>query len=480
MLTVGILLCYLLGLSLMFVINRKYTLAEAVGYSFLIGMLVETFFLFVLDVVGIQYSQGILIGLNLLVIAVACGLNYKNLLTLKDELKAPAFSLKDINLPAIFIFCLMAWLFYGITVKCLFWPPTEHDTLGSFDKLGRIMALEGKLKISLFKYNLEGAGGVYPPLYHGSFAYVYIFGAEMPKIITTLFFVSLLTTFYSAVKNFTGTTAAALATFILMLTPELFSHAALSLGNLPTTAYISGAVLATVTWIEKRTAFKVSHLGGDLEGAKYFWLGAVCMAGVIWIRSDTIVFIAAAMVVLGLYFLQTKDWKRPLIYSAISVAPFIIWNLYLKLKIGVAQAGKFDLGIGYDSERMGVVGGYVKSFLFGGVKGGVDGGQLYGLVFVLFFLLLVINLILIYKAGIKTILIDKASALIFFFVSFALYFAVFYFINTKVQNAPIASLMESSFKRGMFFFIPVAVFYTFTSYAATRAFEKLEEFRMGN
>ncbi len=473
MLTVGILLCYLLGLSLMLTISRKYTLTEVIGYSFLIGMGVETFFLFFLDVAGVQYSQGVLIGLNLLVIALALGLNYKNLLTLKDEIKGPDLSLKNINLPAIFIFFFIAYLFYGITTKCLFWPPTEHDTIGSFDKLGRIMALEGKLKISLFQYDLQGAGGLYPPLYHGSFAYVYIFGAEMPKIITTLFFLSLLTTFYSAVRNFVGSTAAMLATIFLMLTPELFSHAALSLGNLPTTAYVCGAVLATITWLEK-------------NDDKYFWLGAICMAGVIWIRSDTIVFIAAALLVLGIYFLRTRNFKQPFIYSVIAVAPFIIWNLYLKLKIGVAQAGKFDLGIGYNTERMGVVGGYVKAFLLGNVKGGVDGGQLYGLVFVLFFLLLAVNLVLIglsiakvYKADTKEVANTGLNTLLFFLVSFTLYFAVFYFINEKVQNAPIASLMESSFKRGMFFFVPLAVFYTFTNQLSTRAFNWLEGFRKG-
>jgi len=457
----------------MSLVSRKYTVAEAVGYSFLIGMLVETFFLFVLDVVGIQYSQSILVGLNMLVIAAAIGLNYKNRHTFKYDFKTLDIGIKNINLPAIFIFFFIVYLFYGITTKCLFWPPTEHDTIGSFDKLGRIMALEGKLKISLFQYDLQGAGGLYPPLYHGSFAYVYIFGAEMPKIITTLFFLSLLTTFYSAVRNFVGSTAAMLATIFLMLTPELFSHAALSLGNLPTTAYVCGAVLATITWLEK-------------SDDKYFWLGAICMAGVIWIRSDTIVFIAAALLVLGIYFLRTRNFKQPFIYSVIAVAPFIIWNLYLKLKIGVAQAGKFDLGIGYNTERMDVVGGYVKAFLLGNVKGGVDGGQLYGLVFVLFFLLLAVNLVLIglsiakvYKADTKEVANTGLNTLLFFLVSFALYFAVFYFINEKVQNAPIASLMESSFKRGMFFFVPLVVFYTFTNHLSTRAFNLLEGFRKG-
>jgi hypothetical protein len=466
MLAVGIILCYLLGLSLMYAVGRKYSLAELVGYSFLIGMGLETFFLFFLDIAGIQYSQGVLIGLNVFSIVAICGANYKKLLTLKEDFKAPDFSLKNINLVAVFLFCLIAYLFYAITVKNLFWPPTEHDTIGSFDKLGRIMAAEGKLKISLYQYNLEGAGGLYPPLYHGSFAYVYIFGAEIPKIITTLFFVSLLTTFYSAVKNFTGTTAAMLGTFILMLTPELFSHAALSLGNLPTTAYVSAGGLATITWLEKRDT-------------KYFWLGAIAMAFVIWIRSDTIVFTAAALLIVALDFFKTKDWKKTIVYGAIAVAPFILWNLYLKLKIGAAQAGKFDLGIGYNSERMGVVSAYVKTFLFGGQHGAVDGGQLYGLVFILFFILVVVNLLFIYKAGVKVILSDSVNTLLFFFVSFALYFAVFYFIDAKVQNAPIASLMESSFKRGMFCFAPIAVFYTFTNYASALALAKLENFRLG-
>ncbi len=328
------------------------------------------------------------------------------------------------------------------------------------------MALEGKLRISLFDYNLEGAGGIYPPLYHSSFAYVYIFGAESPKIVTTLFFLSLLTTFYSLVKNYVGSTAAALFTFILMVTPEMFSHAALSLGNLPTTAYAGAASLLLFTWIEKRDE-------------KSFWLSAALMGLVIWIRSDTIVFIAAALLLIGLDFLATKDWKKTIIYGAFAVAPFIIWNLYMKLNLHAIQSNKFDLGMGYNSERFDLVWGYVKAFLFGGQKGNVDGGQLYGLVFILFFAALLINLGMIYKNGWKETLKDKWSVLVFFFVSFALYFLVFYLIDVKVQRAPISSLMESSFKRGLFFFIPVVLFYVATNRSSAWLFEKIERFRTG-
>ncbi len=64
MLTLALLLCYLLGLSVLLLISRKYSLAELISFSFLIGMGLETVFLFLLDVVGIKYSQGVLLGLN--------------------------------------------------------------------------------------------------------------------------------------------------------------------------------------------------------------------------------------------------------------------------------------------------------------------------------------------------------------------------------------------------------------------------------
>lgn len=464
MVTLAIILCYLLGLSLLLLISRKYSLPELVGYSFLLGMATETVFLFVLDIVGIKYSTGVLIGLNVFSIVAALGGNYKNLAAFQSEFKMPAMGIKQINLAALFIFAFAAYLFYAITVKCLFWPTAEHDAIGSFDKLGKIMAFEGKLKISLFDYGLEGAGGIYPPLFHGALAYVYIFGAETGKIVTTLFFLSLLTSFYGLMRNYIDSTMAMFSTFLLMITPELFSHAALTLDNLPTTAYAGAGAIATFIWLDK-------------NDRKYFWLGAIFMALTIWVRSDTIVFTAAALAVIAVYFLRSKDWKNSIVYSAIAVAPFIIWTLYLKLKIGSNQGAKFDLGIGYNSQRMDLMTAYVKAFLFGGQHGAVDGGQLYGITFVLFFLVLIINIGLIYKAGLKTILFDKLYALVFFFVSFALYFTVFYLINEKVQNAPISSLMESSFKRGMFCFIPVALFYAFTSYGPAWVFAKLEKFR---
>ena len=335
-------------------------------------------------------------------------------------------------------------------------------------------AIEGKLNISLFQYHLEGAGGVYPPLYHASMAYVYIFGAEMPKIITTLFFLSTLLVFFDVVRKYTGATAAALFTFILMLTPEYFAHAALALGNLPTTAYACAGALCTIAWLDKREE-------------KFFWLGAIMMGFVVWVRSDTIVFTVAALLVMGIDFLRTKSWKRLVVYSITAVAPFVIWALYLKFKVHLETASRLDPGIGYNAERFGILKGYVDAYLFGfdySYKGlgAVDGAQFYGLSFVLFFVMLLANILWILylffrKAEWKKAITPGLYMLIFFFVSFTLYSALFYFINEKVQSAPLWSLMYSSFNRGIFCFLPVVIFYAATCGLTEWAFGKLEKFR---
>lgn len=467
MLTVGIILCYLLGASLMLLISRRYTISELIGYSFLMGIAVESVIMLLYDVTGIKITPGSMIVANVLLTIAAIGINFKNLKELPTQFQLPKFELKKINLVSLFFIAIMAWLFYAVSVKCLFWPATDHDALGSFDKLGRIIAIEGKLKISLYQWDLQGAAGVYPPLFHAAFAYAYVFGATIAKIMTTLFFLSLLLVFYHLVKEAMNETAAAVTTFILMLTPEMFAHAALALGNMPTTAYVAAGALATFIWIDKKDE-------------KYFWIGATMMAWVIWIRSDTVVFTAAALFIISIDFLKNKNWKHAIRYGAVAVLPFIIWFLYMKLKLQTTTSGRFDFGVGYNTERFDLVWSYISAMLFAGQHGRIDGGQLYGIGFVLFFALLLVNLIWLYKKENRsTILTDRWQVLLFFFAAFAAYTLLFYFIDEKAQQSPLYSLMESSFKRGIFCFVPIALFYSATNFTATKFWNMLERFRTG-
>jgi len=466
MLIIGILLCYLTGCSVVMAVSRRFSLAEIIGYSFLVGMGVETIFLFLLDIVQLHYTSFLLIALNLFVI-IALNRKFPETITaFKEkytELRAGALS---INYVALFLFSIIAYLFYTITIKNLFWPPAEGDSITSFDKLARVIAMEGKLKISLFQYNLQGAAGVYPPLFHGSFAYVYIFGAETPKIVITFFFLSLLLIFYSFVKSYTNAIAAMLFTLILMATPELYAHAALALGNMPTAAYICGAVLSTYMWL-------------DRDDEKYFWMGAIMMGFSVWIRSDAIAFVIAVLCMIAIKVWQNKDYKRLLIFAVIALVPFVSWLLYVKLKIELPQASRFDTGIGYNADRLNTMINYVRAYLFASSYRQVQGGQLYGIVFISFFVALAINTTLAFKKGVKTVFGNQGMLLVFLLIAFSIYFTEFYLINEAVQASTIASLMASSFKRGMFYFLPVVLFYTATCYSSKLLFDKLEKFRTG-
>ena len=99
------------------------------------------------------------------------------------------------------------------------------------------------------------------------------------------------------------------------------------------------------------------------------------------------------------------------------------------------------------------------------------GFQLYGLAFILSLFVIILNA--------RNIKKDKPYILIYLLASFAVYFMIFYLIDEKKQDAPISSLMESSFKRGMFCFIPPLLYYASTSRVVTGLMNKLEVFRTG-
>ena len=160
MIYVGILMVYLIGAGLLTRISLEWSWKEMIAFSFLLGIAAETFFMFICDVVGFHFTSIVLFFAGFAVI-IGC---YDSLFAYwqakKKDLNLGSWSLKTLNYPAVILSLVIFYLFYIITEKNLFWPTLEHDAIGSFDKLGRVMAHEGVLKISLFKWGLEGAGGI--------------------------------------------------------------------------------------------------------------------------------------------------------------------------------------------------------------------------------------------------------------------------------------------------------------------------------
>jgi hypothetical protein len=203
------------------------------------------------------------------------------------------------------------------------------------------------------------------------------------------------------------------------------------------------------------------------------------MTFALWMRSDIIAFVAPTLLIVLWLTIRTKGFKRFIIYIAFAAIPFIAWLLYVKLKIQLPQASRFDFGIGFSADRLNTMLHYAKAYLFAVSFNEVDGGQLYGIAFLGFFIALLINAGLSFKKGAQTVFGNQRLLLLLILLSFGLYFTEFYLINEKVQASTIASLMASSFKRGMFYFIPLVLFYTATCYSSKIIFERMEKFRTG-
>jgi hypothetical protein len=459
MLVVGILMVYLVGAGILTRISRDWSWKELIAFSFLIGIAVQTFFMFITDLAGLQFSTVILFFASFAIVAGCYDTLYEFWQKKSKDINLGSWSLKTLNYPAVLLGAVIFYLFYIIMQKNLFWPTTEHDAIGSFDKLGIVMALEGKIKISLFKWDLQGAGGVYPPLFHGGIAYLYLFGASQPKIITTFYFLSLLLGFYALVRRYVSSITALFFTLLLEMVPEMYSHAALLLGNLPTTAYVGSAALSLFVWLQSKEE-------------RYFILSSILIALCLWIRNDTIGFAIAGALIVAFYAETPDKWKRAAIFAASALLPFIIWTLYVKFKLQTSTGDRFSTHGGFDAARLKLMLHYVLSYFswiqYGEMPPGI---QLYGLTFMLG--------IVVILANAKNLLKDKFYMLVFLIVSFAVYFAIFYMIDEQKQSAPISSLMESSFKRGMFCFIPPLLYYMATCQVMLRFSAWLERFRTG-
>ena len=462
-------LIFITGLLIVLLISDKFSLGEKLGLTPLVGLGYTTFLMFFLDAagMGIRFSNVAAGLLATITIAGAClAYLYSKKLRSFQLFPNEKPSLAGINLPWLVFFVFGAYMAYGITVKCLYWPPAEFDSIEGYDLLAKAIAHEGTIanSILLNPAIVAGCGPrlLYPPLFASCNAICYMCGMESPKLITAIFFLSWLVLFYSLIKRFVPHTAAIVATFMMMIAPEMFANASFTLTNLPTAIYAATAVLSFYIWYERR-----------IEG--FFYLSIITLLFATWTRSDGVVFYPAIMLVLLYDGWKTKTIKRILSYGIISIIPFVLWHFYLTAHIERQQNSFFITKLFFDADKLGQVWGAAKTMLFN--------TQLYGFVF--HFFVVIIILYIIYKiflflsadeAKRKNIFQadDRFSFLVVFFGGWALYTLLFYQMkNTDGSLFAPGGWMLSGYKRGMFSFVPLAMFYVVSNPLAMWLYAKL-------
>lgn len=491
-------LIYLLGLSLLYLISKEFKITERLALAMPMGLGLTSFLMFLLDRTMHSITSGSVMGavavLALILAGIRLYLDFKNNdLPWRRPRQKPDMSWLTI---VWLIFAGMtAYLAYGITVKCLYWPPAEFDTILGYDLLSKAIAREHTIVNSILsnKDIVTGCGPrlLYPPLLALCNSLCYMTGTETPKLINTLFFVSWVFIIYLLLRRFVSSTGAIIFTLLTVIIPEMFAHASFSLTNLPCAIYTTIGVMSFVIWYEQKR-----------EG--FFYLSFIAMCFGIWTRSEAVLFIGGIMLVLLYVAVREKRFKYLLIYS-VTLIPFMTWNMFLKAYVPRDQTGIFIPKAFYDPSKLKQV--------FNTAWEIMGNYSIYGLTFYIaiagFFIILIVNIatgfskkenkillgglvlwLLIYFAvGVNLLSIilfallmiggafvneEKWELILIFSLALGTYTIMFYQMKEDGTLFSPGGWMQSGFKRGLFCYAPLGLFILVTSRWSVWAFGWLD------
>lgn len=444
-----LLLISITGYTIVSSIKAKLNLVLKAGLSILMGLGLQSLLIIIFDLVHIPIT---LISLCIGSILISIGLSLKFFNVYKDDFKrVKSFQIGfgQVNFSWIFFLGIILYIIYGLYKKGAYWPVTEFDSVTGYDFMGKMIAKEQVLKISLFDFStsiFQVSRFLYPPLVASGMALEHMCGDLTPRIVPVAYYVAMLFGFYGSVRYFTTHTAAIISTAFLAVTPELCSHAALSLTNLPNAAYVSLSLFTFCFYFSTKED-------------SWLYLSAAVMAFTLFSRSDSIVFSATACGTLLIQAIKTKNYKQFVVYSLIANSLFFTWAFYTKFILNSTAADFFEKTLFWDEEKIGRILTYVGDFILWDT-------QLFGLSFWLFFLILALNY--------KNIRTDITLFLAVSIISWFLYTFIYYQMSYKYGTLDI--FMRAGYKRGLFCFVPLAWFYIICNRNSVWMFKKIDEF----
>ncbi|MDR1259034.1 MAG: glycosyltransferase family 39 protein [Tannerellaceae bacterium] len=459
MLHLGILLTIAAGFVFVHCLSVKFTLIEKAGLSFLLGMALETFLMLFIDQAGIPLTPASLLTGETLLLAGLCAFVYRYRKDAVESLRTSVTlsSFKDLNMVWLIFIAATAYIEYMNLSKCLYFPPSDRDALAGFETIGYIAAMEHTLKgISIFDgAYIQGINGpasyiTYAPLVQLCYTYVYALGAETSKIVNGLMYLFFLFAFYGATRRAAGNTGAAVATFFMLMTPEMLSFSSLSMTNVIHAAFASLSIIYMALWFREREK-KDLLVCGALLGAN------------ILCRTEGIVFTGAVGLLLLIDALRTKQYRSLLPPSLFALVPLLCWTLYKEANSLYSESIAITHPF-WDAEKAGIILKYIWTLYRDTLH--------YGWTFNIFIIAFIANLWFVVKKR------DSLYLLLALALSSAFYLALLYQIDYKWDT--IDSVMLYSAKRFLFCFVPAIWYFSLSNHAVRTAFMKLERLLLIN
>ncbi|MBC8616762.1 glycosyltransferase family 39 protein [Parabacteroides faecis] len=451
---IGIILTFLSGFFFINCLSVSFSLTEKIGLSFPLGLVLETIAMLVGDQLGVSFTIVNLLIIQCIILAgmIAFVIRFRNT---KAILKIAPFTqyVNGTNLIWFLFILLIVYIEYMNFSKCIYFPPFDRDSLAGFETIGYVAAQEQTYKgLSLFEgsYNpsvhAPGSYITYAPLVQLSYAYIYTLGANTSKLVPGLMYLSFLFAFYGAAQRATTKTGVVIATFFVLITPEMIAFSSLSMTNVIHAIYASLGIIYLVLWFKDR----------DM---KYLYLSGVLLGANIWCRTEGVVFIVAALFVLFLDALHRKHYYDLFICGLIMIIPALFWNSFMKIN-GLYAESIAITKLFWDPNKFNTIKQYMIMLYTNTVY--------YGWSFYLFALMVIANCWFIYKKR------DNVVLLVMIAAASLCYMTILYQIDYKWDT--IENVLSYSAKRFLFCFIPLVWFYSLTNYWAVSALTKLDQY----
>lgn len=449
----GIILTVLLGFAFVNCISVKFSLTEKIGLSFPIGMALQTLLMLFLNLLSIKLTaNALIISEFILTIALYIPLFLQRkefLITTRQSITNHPF--KNFNLVWLFFIVAILYLEYMNFSKCMYFPPYDRDSLAGFETIGYVIAQEHTLKgLSLFQEDyIQGIHGAasyitYAPMVQLSYAYVYTLGAATSKIIPGLLYLFFLIAFYGATCRITRKTGAAIATFFMLLTPEMLAFSSLSMTNVIHAIYASLGIIYIALWFRNREQ-KDLLIGGILLGIN------------MWCRTEGIVFIGAALCIVFIDSIRKKKFKDLIICTVLTMLPTLCWVIFSKINGLYAESIAITRPF-WDAEKIDTILTYMLNLYKNTIY--------YGWSFTAFVLAFIANIWFLIKKK------DSIYILSMIILASLFYMIVLYQIDYKWDS--IQNVLSYSAKRFMFCFIPLLWYFVLTNQACSSIIKKLD------
>ena len=358
MLATGLIVTFLAGFCLLgFICKQKISFAESIGLSFPLGLFQMVLIVSLSDIVGVGVHPAISIGGGIFLCLLWTWLAWRK----KRNLP---FSIESLNRKSLLSSLNLVWMLFFIAIivfewmnfsKCLYYPTFDRDSVMGFDTLGYLIAQEHTIRdLSVFQEEINpgvhnpGSYISYAPLVQEAYALVYQWGAETSKSIPALMYISLLFTFYGFMKRCIGATGSIIATFFMMLTPEMIAFSSMSGTNVIHAIYASLGCMHGLAWL-------VPGIAGGKSSKVYLWLSALLLAANIYTRYEGVIFPATLGIFMLIHAIKKKNrWIDFLYWCLIIIAPFLVWKIYQRLSGMYTERFVVPL-FAFDSEKAGSI-----------------------------------------------------------------------------------------------------------------------------